>query len=1564
MSTDKKIILYVEDEAIVALSGEKTLEKLGYKVIIADSGKQAIEIACSNNTINLILMDINLGKGIDGIEAASRILAQKNIPIVFLTSHTEKKYIDKLKKITPYGFVVKNTGDNILQLSIEMAFELFDAHNKIKENDEFNKLIVETANEGILSIDENADISYVNKKMADMLGYSVNEIIGKQFTHFMLKDDIPDHNNILSERKKGKSGFYERRFIRKDGSVLWMKVSSTPILYSNGSFKGSFGMFTDISEQKKAEENLTESELRYKLVSELASDYFFEFTIAPDKKISLKYISDTFFTLTGFSREDKITTESLIAMFHEEDRSKAVGTLYSLIENNQTSEVECRAFRNEKDFRWINIVAKSIWDDQENRAIAVFGVVKDIDARKKAENALIESEERFKSLIDLAPDAILIGDMNGIIIEPNEYSCKLTGYNRSEMIGKNMTFLFSKEERKRAPFRFDQLNQGLTVYSERLLTCRDGSEIPVEMTTKMMPDRTFQSFIRDIAQRKRAEMDLRESEARSRLYIENAPYGVFIINENGQFLRVNLAASKITGYSTDELLTMKIPDLLLSGFHEPEKKYIHQLYEEGQASGEIACRNKQNIKKYWAVDTVKLSPTRFIGFVMDITERKKAAEESRKLASVVRHSWELVNLITPDGMMIFLNDAGRKMLGISEEDVSKYHISKVIPEHLQNKVKNELMPTLIKKGYWEGDLQYLNIKTGALTDVHALTFKIVDPETGSLELLANISLDITERKLAEKALQESEEKYRLIFDYTPIGLLSFDDKGVILACNDNFVKIIGSSREKLVGLNMLNLPDKNIVSSVKNALIGSTGFYEDVYHSVTADKITPVRAIFTPMNSGDGKIIGGVGIIEDITMRKNAENALRESEDRYRMISSLTTDYFFQVNIGENGGITLDMLSENFPKITGRSQNQVATPDLWDKIIHPDDIGKLKELMYSVISKGNDAVLECRSILESGDQRWVQVVAHPIKSKENGKTTAIIGGVKDITDRKNSENEIIEKNKDLASINEELESTNEELAATNEELSSINEEFESSNEELISTNMELEKTTNELKKSKETAERYLNIAAEIILSLDTNGDITLLNESGHKLLEYEKDELIGKNWFRTCLPKEIQEEVYDVFKKIINEEIGNVIAYENNVLTKNGNIKIVFWHNTLLKDEKGMNIGTLSSGEDITEKQNLLETAQKHHKIESLGVMAGGIAHDFNNLLGGIYGYIDLARSSAKDPETKEYLDSTLNTMNRARGLTQQLLTFSKGGAPVRKIEPLIPFIQETVQFALSGSNVLCNFDIPENLWLCNFDKNQIGQVIDNLVINALQAMPMGGTIEVKAQNISFENKKHPILSDNYYVKITVKDFGIGIPPEILNRIFDPFFTTKVKGHGLGLATSYSIISRHEGIIDVESETGKWSAFHIYLPAVKEETSVKVKKKNSIQKGSGTIIVMDDEESIRDVVESMLKALGYSVIITKDGNEVIDLIKEEYKAKRKISGIILDLTVPGGMGGKAAITEIRKIDKEVPVFVSSGYAEDPIMSSPVEYGFTDSLCKPFMISDLSDLLDKYLNKNA
>ena len=382
--------------------------------------------------------------------------------------------------------------------------------------------------------------------------------------------------------------------------------------------------------------------------------------------------------------------------------------------------------------------------------------------------------------------------------------------------------------------------------------------------------------------------------------------------------------------------------------------------------------------------------------------------------------------------------------------------------------------------------------------------------------------------------------------------------------------------------------------------------------------------------------------------------------------------------------------------------------------------------------------------------------------------------------------------------------------------------------------------------------------------------------------------------------------------------------------------------------------------QDITRHKRLEEELQNVQKIESIVVLAGGIAHDFNNLMGGIFGYIDMASEASTENKVTSYLSKAMNTIDRARALTLQLLTFAKGGAPIQEICHLFPFVRETAEFALSGANVSCNFDVPQDLWTCNFDKNQIGQVIDNIIINAQQAMPDGGMIELSARNITLEKKEHSLLANGNYVRISIKDTGIGISNELITRIFDPFFTTKAMGHGLGLSTCYSIIKRHGGCIDVESEPGKGSTFHVYLPASMEAASSEKQQAAKTHEGSGTFLIMDDEEVMRDTIGGMLESLGYSVESKENGKDAIDFFLSETKANRKIVGMIIDLTIPGGMGGKAAIEEIRKLNTEIPVFVVSGYADDPVMKKPSEHGFTASLCKPFRKAELSEMLSRYL----
>jgi PAS domain S-box-containing protein len=472
------------------------------------------------------------------------------------------------------------------------------------------------------------------------------------------------------------------------------------------------------------------------------------------------------------------------------------------------------------------------------------------------------------------------------------------------------------------------------------------------------------------------------------------------------------------------------------------------------------------------------------------------------------------------------------------------------------------------------------------------------------------------------------------------------------------------------------------------------------------------------------------------------------------------------------------------------------------------------------------------------------------------------------------------------------------------------------------------------------------------------------NSAFCRFLGYTENELIGKHILDATYPEDAELGMKQMTQ--IAEGKLESFTLQKRYLQKDGEIVWGEISISLVRDINNKPLYFLPVIKDITDRKKseeihrkYEEQLQRNQRLESLGVLAGGIAHDFNNLLAGIFGHIDLARVVSKDAQVKQYLEAMFPVMDRAKALTQQLLTFAKGGFPVKKIASLIPFLQETSKFAFSGSNISCQFSLAENLWPCNIDKDQIGQVIDNIIINAQQAMPNGGTIEISATNISLGEINHLSLAKGNYVKISIKDFGIGIPKEILPRIFDPFYTTKTKGHGLGLTTSYSIINRHGGCIDVESEPDNGSTFYIYLPASSETIAANAATAR-MHKGSGTIIVMDDVEVVRKSLQKILQTMGYTVFCTKDGREAIDFYIAETKTKRQFAAMIFDLTVPGGMGGMEAVTVIRELNKEIPVFVASGYAENSVMKNPVEYGFTASISKPFNIEELSEMLNTFL----
>jgi two-component system, cell cycle sensor histidine kinase and response regulator CckA len=406
-----------------------------------------------------------------------------------------------------------------------------------------------------------------------------------------------------------------------------------------------------------------------------------------------------------------------------------------------------------------------------------------------------------------------------------------------------------------------------------------------------------------------------------------------------------------------------------------------------------------------------------------------------------------------------------------------------------------------------------------------------------------------------------------------------------------------------------------------------------------------------------------------------------------------------------------------------------------------------------------------------------------------------------------------------------------------------------------------------------------------------------------------------------------------------------------------------YYENTLLGNvDKGSLIGFWWLKRDISEKKRAEQEMAKAEKLESLGILAGGIAHDFNNLLTGILGNISLAQKHLEeDHKAWKRLEAAAKASLRAQELTRQLLTFSHGGAPIRKTGSISEMLRDSVGFALRGANVRCELFLASDLFPVEMDEAQMSRVLSNLVINGLQAMPTGGTLYVQAINMEIDESHRLPLKPGQYVRIAIRDMGKGIPAENLQKIFDPYFTTKEKGTGLGLATSYSVVKKHDGLMTVKSKLGRGSVFYVYLPASALPLEVKEPADNISLMGSGKLLVMDDEELIRDLARELLNALGYDVELAKDGSEAVTLYREAWHSEKPFDLVIMDLTVPGGMGGQEAIRALRAIDPQVRALVSSGYSDDHVMANFQEHGFIGVLPKPYGIQQVGKLLRQLLN---
>jgi len=669
-----------------------------------------------------------------------------------------------------------------------------------------------------------------------------------------------------------------------------------------------------------------------------------------------------------------------------------------------------------------------------------------------------------------------------------------------------------------------------------------------------------------------------------------------------------------------------------------------------------------------------------------------------------------------------------------------------------------------------------------------------------------------------------------------------------------------------------------------------------------------------PILDEGGNIERVLHFATDITERKRAEEALKESEARFQ--TAFVMAPIGMALVGINGHFL--SVNQAFCEMLGYSDTELNGMT-FEQITHPEDLNRNREMVRSQLA-GPPKVhhLEKRYIAKDGHTVWASVHSLLIRST-NGQPLHFITHIQDITEHKRAE--------------------------------------------LL------------LHHERSRAREYLDIASVIMIALNIRGEIEMINRKGCQILGYEESELIGKDWFTTCIPQEAGAKVKEAFSRIMAGELASVEYLENHVVTKSGEERLIAWHNSIVRDDRGAIIGTLSSGEDITatrkaevERQKLQEQLGLSQKMESVGRLAGGVAHDFNNLLTPILGYAEIVLSSlpSGDPRV-EHMRQILMAAGRAKDLTRQLLAFSHKQVLELKTVDLgktILQFQKLLKRTIR-ENISISVQIAPSLGLVSADVGQIEQVIMNLAVNAQDAMPKGGTLSISLSDLDVEENDPSApagIAPGPYVMLTVSDSGLGMERETLLRLFEPFYTTKTPGHGTGLGLSivHGIIQQHGGAIRVESEPGHGTTFKIYLPRLKDitpQTYHDLPPAGEYKRGTETVLVVDDNQAVRDLVNHILGNQGYTVIVAERPESCFDIIDQQCG---RINLLITDVIMPV-MDGRQLYERLHSVLPSLKVLYMSSYAGDVIAHHGVAPERVHFIQKPFSFRALTEKVREALD---
>ncbi len=1156
---------------------------------------------------------------------------------------------------------------------------------------------------------------------------------------------------------------------------------------------------------------------------------------------------------------------------------------------------------------------RAIFSPLFNRSGKLKGVLflaEDITERRGMEESLRQSESRYKAIVENQAEFVVRYLSGGIVSFVNDTLCRYLGLNPEDVLGRSYYPFIHPEDRQGFVAQIEALGRNEpSRVAEARVVLPDGRVTWHRWTHVAIFDSAgklveYQATGRDVSDRKAAEDELRQSEEKYRDLIETTNTGFVILDGQGRVLDANDEYVRMTGHS---------------------------------AQKEILGKN-------------------VIGWTAPYDRERSAAEVKKCMERGSVRNLE-IDYATADG--------------------------RIIPV--------EISATVVGSG---GETR-----------------------------IVSLCRDITARRQAEAALREEQTRYRTLFDNLDAAVLLMRG-AVCVECNPATLTLFGlDEKSEILGKTPLDFappkqPDGRdsaelVQRNVEQALAKGLHIFE--WQAFRKDgQPVHMEVRFTPYRIGGEQYFQCIAI--DITERKRAEAVLRENEDRYRQLYEAESDAIFLIE-NESGRIL--MANTAAAVMYGYSAEELLHLKNTDLSAEPSETRRVTE--ETPIMRENTVSIPLRyHRKKDGTVFPVEITGRFFNYQDR---PVHIAAIRDITERKRAEEALrasegmLRQSQRVARVGHYVYHVPAGAWTSSEmldEIFGIGPDYRRTVETWLELVHPAQRTElfeylrdHVLRDRKPFNKEYriLRHADQVpvwvhglgTLEVDTDGNPVRMFGTIQDISERKRSEEAlrsSETRFRSIIEHAasgvlVADAATGRFL-YANPECCRMFGYESGeflaldvsaihpgpererarrafaarqgiqteCLRKDGSVFPVDIKPVGIElDGRSCLVGFFT---DITERKLLEEERLKTEKLESIGTLAGGIAHDFNNLLQGMFGYLSIAKRTADRQRSLAMLDQAEKALHLAVNLTTQLLTFSKGGAPVKKRLALRPVIENAVKFALSGSPVTPRLMIDGGLSAADADEGQISQVIQNIVLNADQAMPMGGTIEIEAKNAGSHGLALP-QGPAGYVTIAIRDSGTGIPENMLSRIFDPYFTTKEKGSGLGLATSYSIVKNHGGSIAVRSEAGKGSEFTIYLPAADEgETEEQSRPASPAAGRRGKFLVMDDEEIVRQVAGEMIRSLGHAVDVIADGAAALAKFKQARDAGAPYDAVILDLTVRGGMGGLETIRRLREIAPDVKAAVSSGYSDDGVLSEHRTYGFRFFLRKPYDQDELARVLNALL----